>query len=156
LPAHWSALIWAGLVATTFAAVTFWVFRSFGWTRFTPATTLGGLVFREPGAPLAETLGQVIFFVLGSTLIAALYSALLARLGGASMLAGGAVGAVHGGISLLALPLIGTISASVRSGDEVHPRRFGLAWGRATPVSVVLGHVVYGALLGATLAAFAR
>ena len=149
-------MIWAGLIATTIAAAVFWVFRSFGLTRFTPATTLGGLVFRDPFAPVAETVGQVVFFVLGSSVVAAAYAVLLAVLGGASGVTGLLLGAAHGLASLLALPVLGTISASVRSGHEVRPERFGTGWGRITPLSVLAGHAVYGAVIGATLAAFAR
>ncbi|MDQ3556587.1 MAG: hypothetical protein M3409_07390, partial [Gemmatimonadota bacterium] len=146
---HWSALIWAGLIATTFAAATFWLFRSFGLTRFTPANTLGGLVFREPSSPLAETVGQATFFVLGSTVVAALYATALSRVGGPSAVAGLLLGAAHGAASVLALPYVGMISASVRSGHEAAPARFGLGWGRATPISLMVGHLVYGGVLGA-------
>lgn len=150
----WNVVLWSGLVATTFAAATFWLFRTFGRTRFTPATALGGIVFPDPRTPLAETVGQVVFFVLQCTIVAAVYAAILAANGGPSAASGALLGGVHGVLGVALLPVIGTISASVRSGHEEPPGRFGTRWGSATPFSMVTGHVIYGALLGAALKAF--
>jgi hypothetical protein len=97
---------------------------------------------------------MVLFFALGSTAVAWLYAAVLDRVGGVSLGGGALLGLLHGGIAVAALPVLGTISACVRSGFLPPPGRFGLAWGRGTPAGVVVGHVVYGATLGATLAAF--
>lgn len=150
----WSAILWAGLVATTLAAACFWLFRTFGLTEFSPSGQLGCLFLGNPRLPATEGLGTVLLFVLGSTLVAWLYAALLQRAGGVSLGGGALLGLVHGGIAVAAFPLLGTISACVRSGFLPPPGRFGLAWGRWTPAGVVAGHVVYGATLGATLAAF--
>ncbi len=150
----WSAILWAGLVATTLATACFWLFRAFGLTEFSPSGQLGCLFLGNPKLPLTESLGLVLLFVLGSTLVAWLYAAVLGRTGGVSLGGGALLGLVHGGIAVAALPVLGTISACVRSGFLPPPGRFGLAWGRGTPAGVVVGHVVYGATLGATLAAF--
>ena len=150
----WSAILWAGLVATTFAACCFWLFKAFALTEFSPSTQLGCLFLGNPRLPLTESLGLVLFFALGSTVVAWLYAAVLGRVGGVSLGGGALLGLLHGGIAVAALPVLGTISACVRSGFLPPPGRFGMAWGRGTPAGVVVGHVVYGATLGATLAAF--
>ncbi len=151
---NWIALGWSGFVATTLATAVFWAFRSLGWTLYSPTVQIGGIFFRDPDSPNTETLGFVILFLLGSTVVPALYSLVLGSWGGANWQSGAAVGVVHGLIAVAALPLIGTISASVRSGPLPHPGPFGLSWGRITPVAIVLGHGVYGGVVGAILAGF--
>lgn len=150
----WSAILWAGFVATTLAVACFWVFRTFAWTELNPATQLGCLFFGNPRLPLAESVGMVLLFALGSTVVAWLYAALLRQVGGVSLGGGALLGLVHGALAVAALPVLGTISACVRSGFLPPPGRLGTAWGRGTPAGVVAGHVVYGAAVGATLAAF--
>ena len=150
----WSAILWAGLVATTLAAACFWLFRTFGLTEFSPSAQLGCLFLGNPRLPLTESLGLVLLFVLGSTLVAWAYAAVLQGAGALSPGGGALLGLVHGAITVAALPVLGTISACVRSGFLPPPGRFGMAWGRWTPAGVMAGHVVYGATLGATLAAF--
>lgn len=149
-------MVWSGLVATTLAAAVFWLFRTFAATRFTPATALGGLVFKESNAPLAETVGQAAFFVLHVTVVAAVYAALLREFGGPTLLRGALIGGTNGLLIVTVLPVLGTISASVRSGLEEPPGRFGFGWGRATPISILVGYVVYGALFAASLEGFSR
>jgi hypothetical protein len=112
------------------------------------------MVFRQPRGAISETVGMVLFLSLGSTLVAAAYAALLQGLGGASAASGGVLGMVHGALFVAALPLIGTIDACVREGLVPAPQRWGLGWGWLTPAVVVVGHVLYGAVLGAVLAAF--
>lgn len=150
----WSAILWAGLVATTLAASFFWLFRTFSWTQFSPSSQLGCLFFRNPRIPAVEVVGLAVLFLLGSTILAWMYAAVLGQTGGISLRGGALLGAVHGGVTVVALPFIGTISACVKSGYLPPPGRFGLGWGRGTPAGVVAGHAVYGAALGATLAAF--
>jgi hypothetical protein len=91
--ASWSAVVWSGFVASILAASVFWLFRSFEWTRFSPTTQLGCLFFREPGVPLTETVGVLLFLLLGVTVVPAAYAAVLPMLGGpgwgSGMLAGG-------------------------------------------------------------------
>lgn len=150
----WSALLWAGLVATTLAAAFFWLLRTFGLTEFSPTSQLGCLFLRNPRLPLTETLGLLLLFALGSTVVPWLYAALLRQAGGVSTVGGALLGLVHGALVVAAFPVLGTISACVRSGFLPPPGRFGLAWGRWTPAGVVAGHLLYGAALGAILAAF--
>lgn len=150
----WSAILWAGLVATTLSAACFWLFRTFGWTDFNPSSQLGCLFFGNPRLPLAESVGLVMLFLLGSTVVAWLYAAVLRQTGGVSLAGGALMGLAHGAVTVASFPVLGTISACVRSGFLPPPGAFGLGWGRGTPAGVVAGHVVYGATLGAALAAF--
>lgn len=150
----WSAIIWAGFIATTLAAAFFWVTRSFGWTKFSPTTQLGCLFFRDPRGPATESLGLLVLFGLGSTLLPFVYQFLLVRSIGLSAGGGAILGLLHGAILAALLPSLGTISACVRHGFMPPPGRFGLAWGWMTPAAVVAGHALYGGIVGAILAAF--
>jgi len=151
---NWIAIGWAGFIATTLATAVFWAFRSTGWTLFSPTNQIGGIFFREPDSPATETFGFVVLFLLGSTLVPALYSVILQGWIGEGWRGGTLLGVLHGVIVVAALPLIGTISASVRNGPLPHPGRLGLSWGRITPLAIVLGHGTYGGIVGAILAGF--
>jgi hypothetical protein len=150
----WSAIVWSGFVASILAACVFWLFRSFGWTRFSPTTQLGCLFYVEPRVPLTETVGFLLFLSLGVTVVPAAYAAFLSVLGGAGWGSGMLAGALHGAATVAALPLLEHVSRCVKEGRLPPPGRFGLNWGRATPAAVVAGHVVYGGILGGVLAAF--
>jgi hypothetical protein len=150
----WSAIIWAGFVATVLSACVFWLFRSFEWTRFSPTTQLGCLFFREPNVPLTETVGFLLFLALGVSLVPAVYALMMGVLGGAGWGTGTVVGFLNGAAVAVALPLLGRVSACVREGRLPPPGRYGLHWGKATPWAVLAGHVVYGAVMGGILKAF--
>lgn len=151
---NWIAVVSAGFVAITVAIAVFWVFRALGLTIFSPTVQTGGIFLADPESPTTETVGFLLLFLLGSTVLAALYAFVLGRWLTVGWGGGAILGAAHGLLTAAALPILGTISASVRSGPLPHPGYFGLSWGRMTPVAVVLGHAVYGAVLGAILDGF--
>lgn len=148
------AITWSGFVAATVAGAVFWFFRSVRVTIFAPATLIGGLFMREAESPASETVGFILYLLLGSTAIAVLYAWLMARFLGVGPGVGLLLGIVQGLLTAALLPIIGTISASVRSGSMPEPGPFGWSWGRTTPLVVLLGHTVYGGVLGAILAGF--
>lgn len=150
----WLAITWSGFIATTLAAAFFAVVRSFGWSRFSPAVQLGCIFFKDARSPLTETVGFVLFVLLGSTLIPALYALAFGVTAGPGWLAGVVLGTLHGLVVAAALPVLGTISACVRAGSEPPPGWFGIEWGWRTPVGVVGGHSLYGAVTGTALASF--
>lgn len=151
----WSATLWGGFVASVLAACVFWLFRTFNLTLFSPTSQLGCLFHDEPRVPVTETVGLVLYLVLGATLVPAVYGVLIRALGGAGWDAGVVVGALHGVATVAILPFWGRANRCVRNGRIPQPGRFGLQWGASTPAVVVLGHMVYGGVLGAVLAGFA-
>ncbi len=152
----WIVVLWSGFLSTTLAAAFFAALRAWNITEFSPSLQLGCLLFRDPRHPAAEAVGLVMLFLLGSTLLPAVYFLLMASWGEPSWRSGVLLGSIHGGIFLLILPLLGTISACVRTGYLSPPGWLGLRWGMATPIGVMVGHIAYGALVGAMLAAFSR
>ena len=148
------AVLWAGFVATVLAAVWYWLVRAVGLTSFSPTVQLGCLVLRDPRGPVTETTGLVLFLALGSSLIAVIYAGLMRSMGDVSWSAGAIIGVIHGFLFVALLPVLGMADACVRSGRAPRPGRWGLHWGRPTPVAVVVGHALYGAVLAAVLGAF--
>jgi hypothetical protein len=148
-----STIIWGGFAASVLAACAFWLFRSFEWTRFSPTAVLGCIFRDDPRIPLTETVGLVLFMAAGSTLVPALYAWVMDAWGGAGWRTGLAVGALNGALVVAALPLLGRGLRCVRAGRLPPPGPLGLAWGRATPLAVVVGHLVYGGILGGILGA---
>jgi hypothetical protein len=51
------------------------------------------------------------------------------------------------------LPWLAKANRCVRMGRLPAPGRFGLEWGRATPVALLAGFAVYGGVFGAVLRA---
>lgn len=150
----WTAVVWAGFIATTLAVTVLWMLRSVRLMRFSSTVLVGCLLMRDPENPRTDTAGFLVLFLLGSSLVPAIYSLLFRAAGGPSLLGGAAVGLVHGLITVGALPGLGTISACVRAGRMPAPGVAGREWGWPTPVSIATGHVVYGAAMGAILAGF--
>lgn len=149
-------IVWAGFagfVAGVLAVCVMWLFRTLGLTRLSATGQLGCLVYDDPRVPMAETLGLGLFLLLHATLLAALYTVLLRGVGGPGWGTGLAVGGVFGFLVAASLPWLARASRCVRMGRLPPPGRFGLDWGRATPVALVAGYAVYGGVFGAVLAA---
>ncbi|MDB4948770.1 MAG: hypothetical protein JWM27_1419 [Gemmatimonadetes bacterium] len=149
----WGTLVLAGFTASVLSACAFWLFRALKVTEFSPTTQLGCLVSGDPRLPLTETVGVVLFMLLGCTLLPLLYAAAMRGLGGVGWGTGAAVGAVHGVLAAAGLPWAARYSACVRNGHLPLPGMLGVRWGAATPAVVVAGHVLYGAVLGAVMGA---
>lgn len=149
----WGNIVWAGFAASVLAACVFWLFRTLDWTRVGMMSFVGGFVGEDPRVPLTETAGLVLFLGLGTTILAGLYAWLMHAAGGAGWGSGSLVGMLHGGAMVAALPWLARVNRGVRAGRIPQPGRAGLQWGRAAPAGVVVGHVVYGAVLGGILGA---
>ncbi|HEX8905818.1 MAG TPA: hypothetical protein VF771_13290 [Longimicrobiaceae bacterium] len=147
----WGGIVWAGLVAGVLAACVLWLFRTLGLTRLSATGQLGCLFYDDPRLPMVETLGFALFLAIHATLLAALTAAVLRGLGGPGWGTGVAVGGILGFLAAAALPWLARASRCVRMGRLPPPGRFGLDWGRATPVALVAGYAAYGGVLGAVL-----
>jgi len=70
----------------------------------------------------------------------------------ASLLVCGAIGAVHGTVVGLVLPVISKFDPGVRSGRMPKPGLFARNFGLLAPPGLVLAHIVYGLIYGMTYA----
>jgi hypothetical protein len=148
-----SWLLWA-FVATIVLTTIMAASQSLHVTRMNIPFMLGTVV--TPHRERAKLAGFLIHLVNGF-LFALLYIAAFRAWGGATWWRGAAVGLVHAAFVLTAgmqlLPSIHPRMASESSGPTVTrllepPGFLALHYGTRTPLSVVVAHVVFGAILG--------
>lgn len=138
----WPLLLWSGLVAYVLSSWVLMVLRKLNATRYLPraywsCAIMGGvsdaaLVF----AGFIRMLAMVAIFPI-------VYAVAFAYLGRAEALIGLIIGAIHGTLAGILLPL-----AARRCAGASPPGLLGWRLGHATPLVMVFVHAVYGAALG--------
>lgn len=150
-------LLLAGLVATILLTVVLRGGQLLGLTRMDLPLILGLWVTKD--RERAKFLGVFVHILVGWPL-AAVYAGVFWLLGGASWWLGGLAGFVHALFVLLVvlpgLPGVHPRMASERTRPDPTrhlqpPGLAGLNYGRRTAVATVIGHVVYGIVLGILL-----
>lgn len=130
-----------------------------GWSRMDMPMMLGTMFVEDPDR--ARLIGLVVH-VANGYMFALLYAAAFAALGTASWWLGALFGTLHGvAILTLVMPMMPGMHprmASERSGTTLEhslepPGLLGLNYGARVPAITLLGHVVYGTLLGIFLQA---
>lgn len=129
--------------------------QGLGFTRINLPFMLGTMF--TPNRDRAKLVGFGVHIVNG-WLFAAIYAAAFESWRRATWWIGAAIGVVHATFVLVAampvLPSIHPRMASEQRGPtptkQLEPPGFlALNYGRRTPISVIIAHVVYGAILGA-------
>ncbi|HXE57034.1 MAG TPA: hypothetical protein VNK43_03465 [Gemmatimonadales bacterium] len=113
-----------------------------GHTRLDPARALAHLLSPRPGRA-ATLAGSAAHLAAGSLLFPTAYALLFEAARRADAPFGLAIGAVHGTLAGLALPL-----AHRHRDQEPAPGLFGHRLGTLTPPGLLAAHLLYGALLG--------
>lgn len=158
----WSAVI-AGIAGGVVMTAMMMMAKAAGLTRMDMALIEGSMFTGDPGK--AKAIGMFMHLVIMSGIvIGSIYAALFAWFDVSESNAwwyGIIFGVIHGLIAGMAMvmmpamhPRMGT-SASTGSG-EVHldpPGLFAHNMGKATPVGLVMGHVLYGLVLAIVYAA---
>jgi len=152
----WGGWLVFGFVATAILTAIMVAAQLTGLTRMDLPMMLGTIVTED--VDRARVLGIVIHMLNGQV-FALVYAAAFALLHASGLLLGAAFGMVHGLIALTVivppLPGLHPRMASERSGPALHrlepPGFLGLNYGMQTPVSALIAHVAYGALLGLLL-----
>ena len=151
-------LVW-GFVATTVLTTILEGSQGVGLSRLSLPFLLGMACTGRRDA--AMVLG-VVLYLLGGWIFAALYYLLFVELGRAGGWIGGLVGALHGAVLLVVvlpvLPFIHPRVASEHDGPADQPRLqppgfLGLNYGYRTPLTTMVGHIAYGAVVGGGLSA---
>lgn len=149
--AFWSLL--SSVVFTTLLAAS----QGFGVTRMNIPYLLGTML--TPDRDRAKIYGVLLHLAIG-LVIAYCYLFAFHAWHGASWWKGAVIGAIQGsffltfGVTLL--PGLHPRMASEQDGPTVvrqlePPGFLGLNYGRRTPISILIAHLVWGTLLGATL-----
>jgi uncharacterized membrane protein YagU involved in acid resistance len=149
-----SVLLW-GFVATVVMSTVMEGSRGIGWSRMSLPFMLGTIF--TANYDYAAPIGFALQFVSG-WIIALLYALIFESWHRATWWLGGALGLVHGlAFLVLLMPLLPSLHprmASERTGPDptraLEPPGFmALNYGDRTPLFTILGHVLYGVILGA-------
>jgi hypothetical protein len=146
---HWlGAIIW-GVVATFAFTLFSMMGTAMGMTRMDLLDLLGSMM-AAPHTVTARAIGAVIHHVNGALLaVAWAYGASLvgAPANWASALVWGFILWL---LALLMMTTIGAVHPAIRRGQQDDPGPAATHFGRMTPVGSLLGHLVYGIVLGLT------
>lgn len=148
----WDAVSWAGAIVWGIVATfAFWLVglagNKSGMTRMDLLDLLGSM-FTEPHTGKSRAMGFVIHHMNGALLgIAWVYGALLVSVS-ANWVSGLAWGLILWVLALLLMSSIGGIHPAIRKGQEEDPGNAAMNFGRMTPMGSLMGHIVYGLVLG--------
>jgi len=142
------------IIAGLSAAAVFSMFtamaRAMGMTTMSIEKTLGSM-FAE--GTTATVIGTIMHLMSG-IVFAFVYAVIFVAVGaGASngWLIGAIIGLVHGlMVGALVMPMMGTIHPAVKAGTMTAPGFFAINRGEATPAGMIVGHIIFGAVLGFT------
>ncbi|HEX7054312.1 MAG TPA: hypothetical protein VF211_10330 [Burkholderiales bacterium] len=149
-------LLW-GLIATGAMSGVQFGAQGLGYSRLSLPFLIGTMF---TGERRAANVAGMVFYLLGGWLFAFIYYFVFVGLGRDGWLAGALVGLAHGAILLVALlpllPYLHPRMASEYDGPSYRrrlqpPGFLALNYGYRTPLSTLVAHAVYGAILGATL-----
>jgi hypothetical protein len=149
-----SWLLW-GFVATLVLTIALVASQEFRLTRVNLPYVLGTMF--TPDRSRAKAFGALLHLFNGFG-FSVLYVAAFESWGAAGWWRGAAIGLVHAlGVLTLGMPLLPAVHPRMAPEDagptmrrQLEPPGFlALHYGRRTPVSIVLAHVLFGAVLGA-------
>jgi hypothetical protein len=144
-----AAALWGGIVGAIVMATVYAGFLGLRLTRLDLIGFEGGLVTRERG--VRYVYGAVLQVVLGA-LLALAYRLAFEQIHSATYVGWGALaGLATGVLFVLLLPVLGLANQQVRSGEAPRPGLAGLAYGRWTPVALLVAFAVFGVWVGAFL-----
>jgi hypothetical protein len=145
-----AAALWGGIIGAIVAATVYAGFLALRLTRLDGLRFTGGLLLHERSNVL-YLYGAVTQLVAGA-LVALAYRAILPHTGAATYVFWGTLLGLAQGVLLLALlPLLGLANRNVRAGEEPNPGLAGLAYGRLTPLAVLVASAVFGTWVGIVL-----
>jgi fatty acid desaturase len=108
---------------------------------------LGSMV-ATPGSTASQTIGAMIHHANGALLaIAWAYGAALVGLP-ANWLTAIGWGVILWALALLMMSTIGAVHPAIRTGEQEDPGPAATNFGAMTPVGSLMGHLVYGLVLG--------
>ncbi len=151
---NWGSWLLWGFVATLVLTLALVASQELRLTRVNLPYVLGTMF--TPHRAKAKVLGALVHLLNGYG-FSLLYVATFESWGAAGWWRGAAIGLVHSiGVLVLAMPLLPGIHprmATEHAGPTMHrqlepPGFLALHYGRRTPLSIVLAHLLFGAVLG--------
>ena len=150
-----NTVLW-GLIATTLMTTILLGSQGLGVSRLSLPFLFGTMVSRRLRP--AYLVGYALYG-LGGWAFAFLYAGIFAALGRSAWWLGLLVGLLHGLVLLVALDELSYLHPRIASKYDPPSRErmleppgfLGMNYGRQTPLTTLLGHAVYGLVLGAAL-----
>lgn len=144
---HWlSAIVW-GVVATLAFTLFSIMGGAMGVSRMDILDLLGSMM-AQPGSTASRAIGAVINHTNGALLaIAWAYGVALISLP-ANWLTGLVWGAILTALALLMLSTMGALHPAIKRGEQEDPGLMATNSGAMTPLASLMGHMVYGLVLG--------
>lgn len=151
---NWSSWLLWGFASTVVLTSVLASSQALGLTRMNVPYLLGTIF--TPDRDRAKFIGVFFHFVNG-WLFSLIYVAAFQQMGEATWWFGALIGIVHAvfvlAVALPALPALHPRMANEQYGPTVvrqlePPGFLGLHYGIRTPISVIIAHVVFGAILG--------
>lgn len=141
-----SAIVW-GAVATIAFTLFSMMGKAMGMTRMDLLDLLGSAV-APPGSGAAKAVGAVVHLTNG-VLLAVFWAFGVALVDlPANWVTALAWSALLWVLALLMMTTIGSVHPAIRRGTQTDPGPAATNFGRMTPMGSLVGHLVYGAVLG--------
>ncbi len=140
-------LFLAGLLGTAAMTALMYAAPMMGMPKMDIATVLGTMFLASPGP--AFWLGMMIHFTMGTVLFPAIYRFALQPHNSSGTGSGALFGLIlWAAANFMVMPMMGAIHPAVKSGMMPAPGFLMLHLGVMAPVGSLMGHLVYGTLLG--------
>ncbi|MBI2906790.1 MAG: hypothetical protein HYX92_03925 [Chloroflexi bacterium] len=138
----------AGLVGTAALTMVMYLAPAMGFPPMDIATLLGTMFIGDPGAAFAP--GLAMHFMVGVVLALAYANVFVRYLPGRAWQRGALFGIIPWfGLMVIGAPMLEVVHPAVRAGMMPPPGLFLLGMGSIlAPVGSLIGHLVYGAVLG--------
>lgn len=143
----------AGLAASAVFSMFTGMARAMGMTKMSIEKTLGAM-FGE--SPMAAAAGWVMHFGAG-VVFAIIYAEIFVLAGATSgWTIGAVIGLVHGlMVGAVLMPMMGVVHPAVKAGRMEAPGFFAVNSGPMTPMGLIVGHIIFGVVLGGVYFALA-
>lgn len=143
----WSgAIIW-GIVATIVFTLFSMMGKKMGMTRMDLLDLLGSM-FVDPGTSTSKRLGLMMHLMNGALLaIAWAYGAALLNLP-ANWITAMGWSVVLWLLALMMMSTMGSVHPAIKNGTQEDPGPAATNYGKKTPLGSLIGHLIYGLVLG--------
>lgn len=148
----WDAISWAGALAWgVVGAIAFTLFsmmgKAIGMTRMDLLDLLGSM-FVTPGTGKSRALGAAIHLMNGSLLGVSWAYTMRLMDWPLNWMSGLAFSLFIGGLALIFMSSIGAVHPAIRGGTQKDPGFLAMNFGALTPLGSLMGHAVFGIVLG--------
>ncbi len=144
----WLSAFWAGLAGGVVMGIWAMMMNMVGFSQMSMANYEGCMITGNTEGTGTFAAGMVMHLVL-SVLIAFVYAFAFETIwGNATWLSGLVFGAVHWIIAGLVLPMMDSMSTCVKRNAMTPLRMFASGYGSDAVITFLVGHLLYGAVVG--------